>query len=560
MSQAPHGPEEPTGGQKSTEESNIQREGGSLKRARINSEAGPQPEQSRQSRGTQAGRSAGSTLIPSSSRLSSGSNHNDRHQYSQGLREVPTSAALIASGAGPGAIGAAISKPAPMPQWPLREDNGASRRRTNSPTGERRSGKGSPPHRPPRPSNVPPLVDPPKVKIHTPAYPPQQPPQSQVRQLPYWENGSQRQPTQKHSPPNSSGTSGGPGGSLASSSVGRAPSILSSAAPIAPPPVRRSANLGPPPSARRGAASYYLQASYVSPIPEELPETGHRSQGSYASSHAIPSSWGSGPPDLYIGKEPGEEEEEGDLSGGDDGRESNGGDHDEASGLVRQASLGKKHKPALTTIRSSEMLRKGRVPSQTQPATIGDQPRKADNSKANMMTQAAGTTKTGNLQGRKQLAEQALSGGTGLLDSSSSSDESLLKTSNAITTGAAANTPTPGAISPMAPPIDPRIGQILGGLEKGGALDSRGAGMTLPNSTPSTKRDFPGLQRHPKLGFYTVRESDARNSLTSLPDLIRRATRLASVLDRGRTASRLELDTDESGDGTEKISSRKSPK
>ncbi|KAI9879890.1 MAG: hypothetical protein M1830_006557 [Pleopsidium flavum] len=551
MSQAPLGREEPASGQESTRDKNIIREGRSPKRARTSLEAGPQPEQSRPLRGPQAGGSASSTLIPPRSPQLGGSNHNDRVRYSQGLREVPTSAAPIPSGASPGAVGAASVEPFSMPQWPLREDNGVSRRRTNSPTGERRTGKVSPPQRPPRPSHVAPFVEAPKVQNSAPAFPPQQPPQSQIPQPQYWENDFHRPPSQRSRPINTSNASGSPGQSLASSSASRAPSAPNLAAPIASPPVRRNVNSGPPPSARRGAASYYLQASYVAPIPEELPESVHKSHGSYASSHAIPSSWGSGPPDLYVGEEPGGDEEEEDLSGGDDGRESNGGDHDEASGLVRQASLGKRHKPALTTIKSSEMLRKDGVTSQTQPTTVGEVATKADNNKARPMTEtasgaeAAGTVETGYLQGRKQHTAQALSGGTGLLDPSSSSDESLAKI-----TDPAANTLTPASIAP----VDPRIGQILGGLEKGGALGPRGAGGSVPNSTPSTIGDFSGIQRPSKLGLYNVRESDARNSLTSLPELIRRATRLASVLDRSRTASRLEmLDAEESGLATEKV-------
>ncbi|KAI9812248.1 MAG: hypothetical protein M1826_002919 [Phylliscum demangeonii] len=60
-------------------------------------------------------------------------------------------------------------------------------------------------------------------------------------------------------------------------------------------PSRRNSN-APPPGARRGYSSYYSQYSYVAPIPEESFEM-QRSHGSYASSRVIPLSWGSVPSD-----------------------------------------------------------------------------------------------------------------------------------------------------------------------------------------------------------------------------------------------------------------------
>jgi len=56
---------------------------------------------------------------------------------------------------------------------------------------------------------------------------------------------------------------------------------------------------------------------------------------------------------------------------------------------------------------------------------------------------------------------------------------------------------------------------------------------------PSMSDKRPASRRPPRLDLDTVRETEARGSLTSLPDLIRRATKLAANLDRGKTASRL---------------------
>lgn len=59
------------------------------------------------------------------------------------------------------------------------------------------------------------------------------------------------------------------------------------------------------------------------------------------------------------------------------------------------------------------------------------------------------------------------------------------------------------------------------------------SGPTVTHSTP------PAAARPLRLDIAAVREAEARGSMTSLSDLIRRATRLASNLDRGKTASRL---------------------
>jgi hypothetical protein len=66
-------------------------------------------------------------------------------------------------------------------------------------------------------------------------------------------------------------------------------------------------------------------------------------------------------------------------------------------------------------------------------------------------------------------------------------------------------------------------------------------------TTTSSFAERAGTRRPPKLDMDAVRDAEARGSLTSLPELIRRATRLAANLDRGKTASRLGLDFWEAG-------------
>ena len=531
MSQAPHGTGEPTDGRHSTRERGETRAGGIAELANTSLGAEPYLEHSPQSPGQTVLTSADSSLSPG----------------------PPASAT---PGSDPQANGASLSRPAEIPQWPIKVDSNASRRRTNSPTGEGSAGKHTPPQRPPRPSHVTSSTDTPNSEDPTQVISAQQTPPVEMR---YWEDGFQQHPPRKSSPPDPSRAPAALDALVPPSTNGTAMGNPRNPAATVTPTTRRPVNLGPPPSARRGAAAYYLPPTYVTPIPEELPETAHRSQNSFASSHVIPSSWGSSPPNLYVGEDPGEDEENEDVSVGDDGRESNGGDHDEASGLVRQASLGKRHKPALTTIKSSERLRKDGVILQGQVTTVDDPPREVDKKKPRLTTRtlhdAAGQ---GLSNGSRRFADDGLSGGTGLLDPSSSSDESLVKRSNASTTDLPSMS---RSISPLATPIDPRIHQILGGLEKGGALEPRSAGFGLPGSTTHINGSLAGRQKHPKTSLYNGGEQESRNSLTSLPELIRRATRLASVLDRGRSTSRLGLfDPEESVDGMGKIHSRKSSK
>ncbi|KAH6605590.1 hypothetical protein Trco_004743 [Trichoderma cornu-damae] len=74
-------------------------------------------------------------------------------------------------------------------------------------------------------------------------------------------------------------------------------------------------------------------------------------------------------------------------------------------------------------------------------------------------------------------------------------------------------------------------------------MSSPGDLRKVAGSPPPTSR-LSAIRRPPRLDIDAVREAESRGSLTSLPDLIRRATRLASMIDKGkRPSSRLdELD------------------
>lgn len=301
---------------------------------------------------------------------------------------------------------------------------------------------------------------------------------------------------------------------------------------------RRSANLGPPPSSRRGASSYYSQSSYVSPIPEENTPTGTRSHGSYASSAAIPSSWGS---ESNYG---GEDSPTGDMmrdsiiEEGRESRESNNDDGEE-TGLVRKASVGKRVQPSMITTSSSDKVPQRPGPHVQQGSKLermGVLPLPSPNPIA---TGAGGAVPSRTAEDRRDTqwpmagdVASPLAGGTGFIDSSNSSSEEIVPTlARAVTT----DTREP---APMYNAADPRAQEMLAAYS--------GASSLQPGAPPPARTPSPGysrlsaIRRPPRLDIEAVRTAEQRGSLTSLPDLIRRATRLAAMMDRGkRPASNL---------------------
>jgi hypothetical protein len=247
---------------------------------------------------------------------------------------------------------------------------------------------------------------------------------------------------------------------------------------------RRMPSLGPPPSSRRGPSSYYTQMSYVSPIAEESDTRSDalRSRhGSYASSNVFPTH----PDDFYSNDDLFSDDdstitsERGTISPSDpDDRR---GLVQQSPALLRQASLGRRTKPSLMTIKSVDSL--------------GDK-RGGGKAKANGVRAGAGIVGIGGpILGQKAAMES----------------QSSLRNMQLAASG-------PELESPL-----------------------------REEALPDTFASRAGSRRPPKLDMDAVRDAEARGSLTSLPELIRRATRLAANLDRGKTASRLGLDFWESG-------------
>lgn len=250
---------------------------------------------------------------------------------------------------------------------------------------------------------------------------------------------------------------------------------------------RRSVTLGPPPSARRGASSFYSTVSYVSPIPEESPRT--RSHTSFASSAAMPESWQSASPG------PSPHFSEGPPSFEDPITEEGNPFEDDAEEvqLVRSASLGKRGKPVLVT---TAVPRDGAETedSNRRPEPL---PLQSDGFMREKGYVEASTSSSGTLPTVRTLAPQALT------------RDSFIDAYNAAS-----------ATDPSHPP------------------------RPTPSPQPPTSRPYSRLsaiRRPPKLDIGAVKKAEARGSLTSLPDLIRRATRLAASLEEGkRPASRFD--------------------
>ncbi|KAJ6264102.1 hypothetical protein Dda_0244 [Drechslerella dactyloides] len=291
---------------------------------------------------------------------------------------------------------------------------------------------------------------------------------------------------------------------------------------------RASASSTASSTGKRGypSSSHYSQVSYVSTIPEEGSDFGRH--GSYASSHVIPSSWGSPAGGLWI---PGSHEElmsdgASSISKGSNSSKSRSDDYaefDEGTTLVRQASLGRKQKPKLTEVVRTDSKSRG--------------------------SRSEGGSHSSHSQARK-----------GSVASSHKTDS---KGSMRLTEkGTVLTVVNAGEISEEAQPPVPRVGfwQRLSQLSvKTGATDVApkplkfGSGKNSPEEAqekgwtpPSASAPF-GIgninlavpqatlnrPRPPRLNIDAVREAEARGSLTSLPELIRRATKLAAVLETG---------------------------
>ncbi|KAJ4286048.1 hypothetical protein N0V90_013395 [Kalmusia sp. IMI 367209] len=385
--------------------------------------------------------------------------------------------------------GAALS---PTPQWPLSNDADDVLDSRPGLSNAKSSNRGPPPQRPPRPTSD-------ELPIQQPS------PQ-------YRESFNSDDP---FSP--TSGRSSRPlttsSAASEASSLGEIPDF-----PVPQPPMptiqplpRRIPSLGPPPSSRRGPSSYYTQMSYVSPIAEEAEtrsNTIRSHHGSFASSMAIPAN-----EDYYM-EDPYVRSDDEETITSDYGRESRGSDHDDRSGLVtpalvRQASLGRRTKPSLMTIKSVDSFGDKKASSIKRKPSPDDKEWEAG------------------IGGAVLAAKDGIAGGGPARLRELSPDDASLDSPRDLSS----------RFGDPEKSMDP---------EKDGSLEAP-THRLQQGTRDTTLADRVGRRRPPRIDVDAVREAEARGSLTSLPELIRRATRLAANLDRGKTASRLGLDFWEAG-------------
>lgn len=378
--------------------------------------------------------------------------------------------------------GAVISRPTQAPHWPLPPNSPlrvANPDNSHLGTGQVRQ----PPPRPQRPSRIPSMLDQSRPQAPTPIF-----------LNPQLYQGEQRESfmSQNVSTPGTYASS-----RLTTSSVGtipdfpvptansaRTPHISLMANTPMPSTPRKIANLGPPPTTRRGVSSYYSITSNVSPIPEES----LRTAGSYASSFAMPNKWNMSsetsspkfPEDVYYDDSP--------------TRSRDSYDSGDEIKLVRSASIGKKAKASLVDTRAPN--------AQPPPVRPSPNPMPA-----------------------------SFNSGTGYVDASTSSSEQTLP--HKYRQG-----PTDSTMNePIAATLD-RTSPIPRTASPEGELPSSRIPVAAQSPSPATAAP---VKRPPKLDIDAVRKAEARGSLTSLPDLIKRATRLVAMMDTGkRPASRLD--------------------
>lgn len=169
-------------------------------------------------------------------------------------------------------------------------------------------------------------------------------------------------------------------------------------------------------------------------------------------------------------------------------------DDDDERGLVRSASVGRRGKAALVTTVSREGL--------GDPDDIGQRPAPTP------------------------LQTDPFPEGTGYVDASSNSSTTVpsTKTSKTSPVGAVMTADAFLTAYDAASAMDPRTSKRM-------------SMSPNPQADAQNVRGFSRLsavRRPPRLDIDAVRQAESRGSLTSLPDLIRRATRLAASLDRGR--------------------------
>ena len=251
--------------------------------------------------------------------------------------------------------------------------------------------------------------------------------------------------------------------------------------PLPTPAQRRNQHIRPPPSARRSGPLFYPLTSNVAPIAEESPDQSPRIGDSVRPGKARPA-------DRRLQEDTADQN----LTGIDQEVGAGADDasmRDDFATFFRKGSVAKKTKPPLTSITNPNV---NAGPS----ATAGDRPPRA---------QPVG----------KFIFPFASSPPLSPTPSEYENERSRLE-------------PNSRSRSPLLSPT------MQSAQHSPSSTLGKGQEPVL-----SMSDKIPPARRPPRLNIDATREAEARGSLTSLSDLIRRATKLASNLDRGKTASRL---------------------
>ncbi|KAI9668321.1 MAG: hypothetical protein M1829_005525 [Trizodia sp. TS-e1964] len=468
------------------------------------------------------GKPGHSTRAPQSTRLS---------QYQSPKTRIPGPTPARGT---PGAIGASISRPAIAAQWPLleipSEDESKAYNGAATPRTPNRLDRSSHFHQSSSPLD-------PQGQLPPAAYPFLQQPPNELpgREKSY--SGSSNGEISNPTTPRASRAS-------TSSSTLTIPDFPLAMMPL--PPRRGSAN--GPPSSRRANSTYYSQSSNVTPILEENVELPiQRSHASQASNQPIPSSWGSAPQDFYFDDATSEEDFPPKPLG--DGGDSRSPTNDDERGLVREASVGKRHKPSLTTIRNLDgaASKSSSAKSKSSSEDVSDGSKKSDKISSSKAQKLAAATAVGaslgvdaSLGGRKSPhSERSLSVKT----PSPNSFKRSLATNNVSTNQRSLSPPGTESNPSLHPSLAisaMRMNGEMPGAASVSSVSPASSDFGIPKRGLSHK--LPDDRRPPRLEINTMGDVQPRGSITSLPELIRRATRLASVLDRGRPSSRLGLE------------------
>ncbi|KIW37961.1 uncharacterized protein PV06_09939 [Exophiala oligosperma] len=190
--------------------------------------------------------------------------------------------------------------------------------------------------------------------------------------------------------------------------------------------------------------------------------------------------------------------------------------------IVRQASVGKRAKPAMTTIKNRNSHMGHEIPEEGA-GNVTSTTRAAAMNALSAAVAAGITTKPPHFQPESSESRSYTPVRMPFDTSppaSPSADREYLQTPKSLSTIATTKLfePTPSS-SHSRKSTNPLLGL---GIEQ-----------------PSMSDKIPPNRRPPRLDMDAVKEAEQRGSTTSLSDLIRRATRLAANLDRGKTASRL---------------------